>query len=147
MNRVTDVIRGRISDVTVGMRVRFSSMLDRHLPERTKRLLFLASFSAQLKAPQEFNREMLHKLNKMLDLSADDAALKFPIHISRAIWRNRPFDTGVRFDARALQEQTDVRGFGMRIVSAMPKWLRYGDDSKMVCDVERLLRNWQQVGA
>jgi hypothetical protein len=147
MNRVTDVIRGRFSGVTVGMRVRFSSMLDRHLPERTKRLLFLASFSAQLKAPQEFNREMLHKLNKMLDLSADDAALKFPIHISGAIWRNRPFEAGARIDTRTLQDQTDVRGLGMRIVSAMPKWLRYGDDGRMLCDVERLLRNWQHVGA
>jgi hypothetical protein len=147
MNRVTDVIRGRFSGVTVGMRVRFSSMLDRHLPERTKRLLFLASFSAQLKAPQEFNREMLHKLNKMLDLSADDAALKFPIHISGAIWRNRPFEAGTRIDTRTLQDQTDVRGLGMRIVSAMPKWLRYGDDGRMLGDVERLLRNWQHVGA
>jgi hypothetical protein len=136
MNRVTDVLRGR-----------FSTLLDRHLPERTKRLLFLASFSAQLKAPQEFNGEMLHKLNKMLELSTDDAALKFPIHISHAIWRNRPLELGVRIDSKALPDQTEVRGIGLRIVSAMPKWLRYGDECKMLHDVERLLHNWQQVGA
>ncbi len=112
-----------------------------------KRLLFLASLSAQLKAPQEINGEMLHKLNKILELSSDDAALRFPVYISRAIWRNRPLDLGVEVNIKTLHEPRDVRGLGARVVSVMPQWMRYDDEGKMAQDVGQLLHNWGTVQA
>jgi hypothetical protein len=136
MNRVTDAIRGRIA-----------GMLDRHLPERTKRLLFLASFSGQLKDPGEFSDETLHKLNKMLDLSTDDAALRLPVHLSHAIWRNRPLEAGLRLSLKADHAQEGVHALSTKVLEAMPKWLRYGDEPRMRREIEKLLCNWQHVGA
>jgi hypothetical protein len=136
MNRVTDVIRGR-----------FANMLDRHLSARTKRLLFLASFSAQLKDPKEINSEMLRKLNQMLELSSDDAALKLPMQLSHAIWRNRPLEPGLRLSLRTQTLPGAASSIGLKVIKAMPKWMRYGDDKRMQTDVEQLLRNWQRVGA
>lgn len=135
MNRVTDAIRGRLAN-----------MLDRHLSERTKRLLFLASFSAQLRDPSEFNKEMLHKLNQMFELASDDAALKLPIHLSHAIWRNRPLEPGLRLTLRTEDIRPRVQVIGKKIITAMPKWMRYGDDKRMQNEVEQLLRNMQQAG-
>lgn len=138
MKPVTDVITGRMA-----------SLAAKCLPERTKRLIFLASFSAQLKDPKEMSNELLHKLNKVLELSADDAALKFPVHLSHAIWRNRPLEPGVKqtlrandFRPRAAQA---ITALSAKIIAAMPSCLRY-DEDKMSEDVQKLIRNWQHVG-
>lgn len=136
MNRVTDAIRGRLAN-----------MLDRHLPERTKRLLFLASFSAQLRDPREYDQEMLHKLNQMFELSSDDAALKLPVHLSHAIWRNRPLEPGLRLTLRSECIQGRASTIATKVVKAMPRWLRYGDDKRMLTEITQLLRNWQPAGA
>lgn len=136
MNRVTDAIRCRLA-----------SMLNRHLSERTKRLLFLASFSAQLRDPKEFDSELLHKLNAMFELSSDDAALKLPVQISHAIWRNRPLEPGLRLTLRTESMQGRATALGKKVIEAMPSWMRYGDDKRMLKDTEQLLSNWQQLGA
>jgi len=136
MNRFTNAIRSGLA-----------GMLGQHLSERTKRILFLASFSAQLKDPSEFDDEMRHKLNQMLELSSDDNALKLPVHLSHAIWRNRPFELGVRLSLKNESVQERAHLLGKKVMEAMPKWLRYGDDKRMLGDLEQLLRNWSHVGA
>jgi hypothetical protein len=109
--------------------------------------LFLASFSAQLKDPSEFNDEMRHKLNQMLKLSEDDNALKFPVHLSHAIWRNRPLEQGIRLSLKSDSLQERAHSVGKKVIEAMPKFLRYGDDTRMLKDVEQLLRNWPHASA
>jgi hypothetical protein len=133
MNRVTDAIRGRLAN-----------MLKQRLSERTKRLLFVASFSAQLKEPSALNDEMLHKLNSMLELATDDAALKLPIHLSQVIWRNRPLEPGVRVSLRTEALQSRAAALGKKVMEAMPSWMRYEDESKMQSDIEKLL-HWQHA--
>jgi hypothetical protein len=123
-----------------------ASLAERCLPERTKRLMFLASFSAQLKDPKEMNGELLHKLNVLLSLSVDDNALKLPVHLSHAIWRNRPLEPGVRLSLKAESLQDRAYSISRKVVAAMPSWLRYGDDASMSKDVVDLLHNWKHVG-
>jgi hypothetical protein len=133
MNRVTDAIRGRLAN-----------MLKQRLSERTKRILFVASFSAQLKDPGTLNGEMVSKLNSMLELASDDAALKFPIHLSQVIWRNRPLEPGLRVSLRNGSLHSRASSLGKKIMDAMPSWMQYGDESKMQSDIEQLLR-WQRA--
>lgn len=138
MKPVTDVITGGLA--SLAMRV---------LPERTKRLMFLASFSAHLKETNEMSGELLHKLNKMFELSVDDNALKLPVHLSRAIWRNRPLEAGVkqtlRVDDIRPRSTPAISAIANKIIAAMPACLRY-DEAKMSEDVTKLIRNWQHVG-
>jgi hypothetical protein len=135
MKPVTDVITGRMA-----------SLAAKFLPERTKRLMFLASFGAQLKDPKEMSNELLHKLNQVLSLSPDDNALKFPVHLSHAIWRNRPLEPGVKQSFKAEGIQDRAHGIARKVVAAMPSWLHYGDEAKREKDVVDLLRNWQHAG-
>ncbi len=135
MKPVTDVIAGGLA-----------SLVQRMLPERTKRLVFLASFSAQLKETNEMSGELLHKLNKMFALSADDNALKFPVHLSHVIWRNRPLEPGVRLSITTEVLHGRAHAVARKVIAAMPTCLRY-DEARMSTDVESLLRNWQHVGA
>jgi hypothetical protein len=121
-----------------------ASLATKYLPVRTKRLMFLASFSAQLKDPKEINRELLHKLNKVLSLSADDNALKFPVHLSHAIWRNRPLEPGVKLSLKTEAVRDRAHAVARKVIAAMPEWLRYDDEAKMSEDVENLLQNLHQ---
>lgn len=135
MKPVTDVITGSMA-----------SLAAKYLPVRTKRLMFLASFAAQLKEPKEMSGELLHKLNKVLSLSADDNALKFPVHLSHAIWRNRPLEAGVKQSLKTSDIRPRAQAVARKVIAAMPACLRYGDEAEMSQDVENLLRNWQHVG-
>jgi hypothetical protein len=132
-----------VTDMITGSMARLAEMC---LPERTKRLMFLASFSGQLKDPTEMSNELLHKLNKVLSLSVDDAALRFPVHLSHAIWRNRPLEPGVKQSLKMEGIHDRAHAVSRKIIAAMPSWLRYGDEAEMSKDVEDLLRNWQHVG-
>jgi hypothetical protein len=138
MKPVTNVITGGLA-----------SLATRVLPERTKRLMFLASLSAHLKETNQMSKESLRKINALFGLSADDNALKFPVHLSHAIWRNRPLEPGVRqsFTASDIRPRgAPISAIARKVIDAMPQCLRY-DEPKMEKDVVDLLQNWQQVGA
>lgn len=134
MKPVTNVITGGLA-----------SLASRVLPERTKRLMFLASLSAHLKETNQMSGEMLRKINELFGLSVDDNALKFPVHLSHAIWRNRPLEPGVRQSLGAEDIRPRVHAMARKVIDAMPQCLRY-DEPRMERDVESLLRNWQHVG-
>jgi hypothetical protein len=139
MKPVTNVITGGLA-----------SLATRVLPERTKRLMFLASLSAHLKETNQMSTESLRKINELFSLSADDNALKFPVHLSHAIWRNRPLEPGVRqsltSEDKLPKAGPAIAAIARKVIDAMPACLRY-DEPKMESDVVDLLRNLQQVGA
>lgn len=135
MKPVTDVITGGLA-----------SLASRVLPERTKRLMFLASFSAHLKETNQMSGEALRKINELFKLSADDNALKFPVHLSHAIWRNRPLEPGVRQSITSEDIRPRAQALASKVIAAMPQCLRY-NEAKMSQDVVDLLSNWQRVGA
>jgi hypothetical protein len=85
-----------MSRASVAIKEVLVDMLDKHLPRRTKRLLFLASFFASVKDEKEpsFDDPALQKLNQLMRLSNTDSALKLPVHLSRVIWRGRTFNEG-----------------------------------------------------
>lgn len=130
---------GQLSSI---IRARFVSLLDKHLPSRTKRLIFMASFSARLQEATVFDNETLYKLNRLLVLSSSDSSLKLPIHLSKAIWNGK---TAVDICSDNVCEgqlnKERIKRVAQCVIKAMPAWLRYGDNSKIEQDVERLLDN------
>lgn len=111
------------------------------VPERTKRLIFLASFSARLKGQDTFDRETLHKLNEVMALASrsSEAAINFPVVLSKVIWRGRVIHDlnsellTLSFSKERLQQLVD------RVLEAMPKWLHYASVEVMREDLARLL--------
>lgn len=129
------------------------TLLDRYLPRRTKRLMFLASFFARVKDSQvegdpTFDDPILQKLNKLMSLSNSDAALKLPVHLSKAIWRGRTFTEICGEKILVDQVQPDVLDAAVKqIISAMPKWLKYGRPDDIAKDVKHLLVHRQILTA
>ncbi len=137
MKRVTTAIQG------YGI-----NLLGSHLSDRTKRLMFLASFSARAKEIPSFDKPTLQKLNKLMKLCNDESALKFPILISRAIWHGRTFSE-ICGDAILEGALTPARlsAASQTIISMMPAWLKYGDPLAIEKDVKQLLSNRQLLSA
>jgi hypothetical protein len=127
----------------------FASFLYRHLPDRTKRLMFLASLSARLSKKTTFDQRTLHKLNQAMSLSADDSALNLPVQISHAIWKGdngveilRPNENFAEMTSEKAEELIDG------LISAAPKWIHYGkDDKELRSDVRELLMNQELLAA
>jgi hypothetical protein len=119
-------------------------LLANYLPRRTKRLMFLASFFARAKegqqGPAPYDDPMLEKLNKLMGLSNNDAALKLPVHLSKAIWHGKTLSEIV--DVSVLEEQITpdlIDRAAKQIIAAMPRWLRYGRPEDIEKDVKQLL--------
>lgn len=121
---------------------RFGGILQQHLPNRTKRLVFLASLCARLKETETFDNATLQKLNQVMALSNTESALKLPVQLSRAIWRGKSsyeiFNADVQ---KEPLEQRSIPQMAMRVLAAMPSWLRYESDAAIKKDVMHLLNN------
>lgn len=131
-----------MNKVSGAMRAGFTRLLARHLPKRTKRLIFLASFSARLKGSNNFDNATLKKLNEVMALASSDSSIKLPVHLSRAIWNGKTvLDICDENVCIAPYGNTHVRMLAQRVINVMPAWLRYGDESVIKEDVSKLLDN------
>jgi len=119
-----------------------SGFFFKHLPNRTKRLVFMASLTARLKGSDTFTDDTLRKLNTIMSLSNSDSAMKLPVHLSRVIWRGKGsyeiFNDNV--DKSSLT-QTQIKNAISRALDAMPAWLRYCDDAVIEKDVQCIIEN------
>ena len=127
--------------VTGSIKKMFASLLST-VPERTKRMVFLVSFSARLSPSNELDPETLDKLNKVMALCDDNRAMGLPNYLSKVIWNGKTAYEicnqnvcGVRLDQETMQRITG------RVKSSMPGWLQYGSDEAIQKDVELLLSN------
>lgn len=118
------------------------AMVGACFPEPTKRLIFLASFSARLKDQDSFDSETLRKLNEVMTLAKNEQLINLPCAWSKVIWRGRVLHDiaskevlATNFSKERLQQLAD------RILEATPSWLRYGSPEAMRRDVARLLDN------
>lgn len=128
------------------------SFLGRYLPRRTKRLMFLASFFARVKEgqgnPPNYDGPILEKLNKLMSLSNSDAALKLPVHLSKAIWHGKTFSEICGEPILVEQITPDlIERASKQIIKAMPQWLRYGRPEDIERDVKQLLVHRQILTA
>lgn len=135
MSRASVVVKGAVT-----------AILEHILPPRTKRLMFLASLSARVKDVEEKQKEpafddaTLQKLNQLMALSANDEALKLPVHLSRVIWRGKTLADICGEDLPTKQLTPDrVESISQTIVSGMPSYLKYDKAEEMVGQVKKLL--------
>ncbi len=139
MNHVTGVIKKGAS-----------ALLEKHLSGKTKRMVFLASFSARLKSESTKGAmsfadddETLAKLNEVMALAHSPSATKFPVVLSKAIWQGRTVAQITQEDVRTSQPFTKehLQKISARVLDAMPSWLRYDSDPVIKRDVTKLLEN------
>lgn len=115
----------------------FTNMLTKNLPDRTKRLVFLASITPRVCATTTFDKPTISKLNQVMALSSQDGALELPIQLSRVIWKSDAGDSVIY----PGQGKSGTEAIVERYLEATPKWLRYSDRKQMHDDLCRLIEN------
>ncbi len=118
-----------------------TKILTRALPDRTKRLVLLSSLYAWLCNTTQFDDKTINKLNKIMELSSQDSALKFPMQLSSVIWHGDGNSTQL-YPAPQLDEETMIN----QILARVPKWLKYSDDRSVSQDIIKLLANRITLG-
>jgi hypothetical protein len=115
----------------------FARILGQFLPDRTKRMMFLASFSARVKD------------SPVMDIEVSESALKLPIHLSHAIWRGRSF-VDICGEPEILEGRITpdrVQSASRKAVLEMPSWLRYSKIEEIERDVKLLLVHSSMLAA
>lgn len=130
-----------LSGLRAGIRARTVKALDCSLPNRGKRVVFLASLAASLGAGSSFDKQTRGKLNRVMQLAKGDSALVVPFELSKVIWRGM---TGVEifhYDPKADPLTGDmIEQMAQHAIRTMPEWLRYSNGDVMAKDVGQLLR-------
>lgn len=128
---------------TASIKTVFSNLLTKNLPDRIKRLVFLASLLPRLCENQKFDKSVIHKLNQVMALSlSGDRALDLPIQLSKIIWRGDHGSTIV-YPVR----EPEVEGVINRVLKTTPAWLQYQDQVSMRADLSKLLHNRDMIVA
>lgn len=122
----------------------FVNYLEKRLPSRTKRLIFLASLSAKVTTEgDQFDPETLRKINSLLRICGSEKAMNLPIHLNEVIWNNEvvcDVEKLMALDGKEEQEEL-VQSFVQSVMAVMPKWLKYGRQGDTQKDLETLFRN------
>jgi len=125
------------------------NFLKKRLPDRTKRLVFLASLTARLKDSEIFDIATLKKLNRVMALASSDAAIELPVCLSHAIWHGKSAYNILSIDNTNANElvidNKNIERMSLSVISIMPQWLLYGEQKAIRQDVEQLLNNYNSI--
>ena len=128
------------------------SFLKTHLPNRTKRLVFLASLTARLKNSDFFDAETLKKLNLVMALASNDAAIELPVCLNKVIWHDQSACKILSINNVCCESQnkieietSNIKSMAASVMSVMPDWLSYGERKDIQNDVEQLLSNFDNI--
>lgn len=114
--------------------------LSKHLSNRIKRTIFLASFWARVKDDEQIHPAMLKKLNDVMVLSNTEEALMVPVQLSRVIWNGRTSTEICRTDVlEKVLSEDQIRSAASSVNLTMPTWLKYAEKDKIESDIKTLL--------
>lgn len=118
----------------------FTDLLERYLPSRTKRTIFVASFWARLVDTESIDGSTLKKLNDVMVLTTSESALRVPVQLSKVIWKGT---TPPQVNSAPLSKSTltddQMNTVVENVQRAMPYWLRYAEGEVIKKDVKSLL--------
>jgi hypothetical protein len=114
------------------------------LPRRTKRLVACASLGAYIQGSTFLDDAAIARLNTLMTLGRDNQALKLPVMLSKVIWdgKVKKINLGQTEEIDAFQSFTLTRRVS-DYLQAMPSWLRYGEETTIRRDLEKLFANFQ----
>ena len=113
------------------------------IPNGTKRAIFIVSLYSRIKNLDTFQADLIHKLNTALVVSQDEKALEFPLLISKAVWHHKgTCQIFLINDANEISttDEKQIENLAFRVLTTVPKWLKYSDDEVMRNDVMQILK-------
>lgn len=131
-----------LSSISARLWLRTTRVLDGSLPNRGKRVIFLASLAASLGVTGSFDKETRSKLNRVMQLASGDSALVVPFELSRVIWHSKSGTEIFYFDPTSSELTQDmIQKMASHVIKTMPSWLQYGAPQDIEKDVGLLLQN------
>ena len=125
------------------LRSLIGTLLDKGLPAKTKRQVFVASLAALMAGVTTYDQETFSKLNRLMDLSeSGERALAVPVLMSKVIWNGKTSFEVFREDVTQGAFSADrVTAVVSHLVDSMPQWLLYGTVGDIEKDVTALLND------
>lgn len=119
------------------------NLLNKKLPTKTKRQVFLVSFAALLKGATTYDKETFSKLNRVLALSeSGETALAVPVILSKVIWNGKtPLEVCKENVMEGSFNADRISQIVSNILNSMPRWLHYGSSEDIEKDVSVLLKD------
>ncbi len=116
------------------------------IPHHMKRVVLWASVLSAYRKSNEVDNACVKALNNLLGLCKKDSAMALPISISKVIWEDMNGAVQVLHDADIQSPFNQKAQLRERFIKAIPSWLRYGSDSNMGDDFDKLVQNRNIVG-
>lgn len=120
----------------------FERIAVRLLPERLKRLIFVASFTTEASAQEVIDPITARSINELLDVCSREASLELPSRMHRLIWNGRNVRSMVDLVADSAEDRATLGPAITAIVKQIPKWLTYPN---VAADIESILRNHKKI--
>lgn len=107
------------------------------LPCHTKRLVLWSVLYSKMHGRRDMTKEQCDRLNEVLELCKDNAALALPAQLGVYIWKD--LDECTAATTRAVRGEESIDAAAKDFISSIPDWLRYASDAFMVKDFQKLL--------
>lgn len=125
----------------------FISIFSFVVPTKGKKMMYIISIYSQLVQDKILEATTLDKLNMKLNLACQPEALKLPMELGDAIWKDISFkdifkeELGQYYqcDSTHCIPFADAQIISAKIVEHTPWWLRYDIKSNMARDLATLL--------
>lgn len=117
----------------------------RVIPERLKRLIFVASFTTEASAQEVIDPITARSINDLLDVCSREGSLELPSRMHRLIWSGRDVKSPVNIVVETTGTTEDRAVIGPAVAAIMkqiPKWLTY---PQVAADIESILKNHRQI--
>lgn len=124
------------------------TLLEKAVSRHGKRVFFITSLYFELVQIEKLRSDAVAKLNQIMRIAHDDAALQLPAAMRGMVWGNTPLHEALDADLLGQEiSDTRAREISEKVVDMSPQWLRYGRRSDMIDDVLDLIRNGGQLVA
>lgn len=126
----------------------FQTFVEKAVSRHGKRVFFITSLYFELVEIEKLRSDAVAKLNQIMRIAHDDAALQLPAAMRGMVWGNTPLHEALDADLLGQEiSETRAREISEKIVDMSPQWLRYGRRTDMIDDVLDLIRNGGQLVA
>lgn len=111
------------------------------LPNKVKRITYLATLHARLVRDGVFQQELLGKVNQTLQIVKDERALITTASMYKRLWGDeqiRPLFKHTDFSKSMCLPYDEAERISQELVNMMPDWLRYAKTQDMIVDTLKL---------
>lgn len=139
---------------SLSFRAMSCKILNKILPDKVKRLIFISSITGYLRGIQTPESALAERLNALMNMGNRSNSLLFPIMFNSQIWcefnpdhelkcRGLNYHDLIKFKEGTATSMKNLRILSNAFIDNSPHFLMYGSKKEMRSDLMRLFKNIQ----